>query len=127
MKFKTVHNDKYDYTLVDYKRMNKTVKIICQVHGVFEQLPEKHLLGHNCPKCSGSFMNSEYFEEKSRRIHGDKYGYSKVIYVNNRTNVILTCKEHGDFNQLPSNHLLGRGCSKCGSEKRKVNYLVNSK
>ena len=95
------------------------VRILCKYHGEFEQTPEKHLKGHGCQKCSGSFMNKEYFIEKSRGIHGDKYDYRGVEYVDNKTKVKIVCPSHGEFYQTPSNHLLKRGCRKCGIESRR--------
>ena len=49
-----------------------------------------------------------YFIEKAKQIHGDKYDYSKVEYVNNRTKVCIICPEHGEFWQTPDNHLKGK-------------------
>lgn len=48
--------------------------------------------------------------------HGDKYDYSKTVYVNNRTLLIITCPKHGDFRQISSNHEQGKGCPKCRYE-----------
>ena len=63
------------------------------------------------------------FIEKSRKVHGDKYDYSKVEYVNNSTPVCMICHEidkngheHGEFWQTPQNHLGGKGCYKCNSK-----------
>lgn len=51
-KAKTVHGDKYDYSLVDYRTCKDKVKIICPIHGVFEQTPDKHTNeGNGCPGC----------------------------------------------------------------------------
>lgn len=47
-----VHNDLYDYGLVEYINAHTKVRIICKVHGVFEQTPSNHLKGHQCPCCS---------------------------------------------------------------------------
>ena len=47
----------------------------------------------------------ENFIEKAKKIHGDKYDYSKVEYVNNRTKVCIICPEHGEFWQSPNKHL----------------------
>lgn len=58
-------------------------------------------------------MTKEEFVTKARLVHGDKYDYSKVIYSNNKTKVIITCDKHGDFLQTPNKHLLGRGCPQC--------------
>jgi hypothetical protein len=48
--------------------------------------------------------------------HKDRYDYSKVKFVNGKSKVIIVCKKHGNFLQLPSSHLAGRGCAKCGKE-----------
>ena len=61
-------------------------------------------------------ITTEIFIERSKQVHGDKYDYSKVIYTNNRTNIIITCKIHGDFLQNPANHMLGKGCKKCAND-----------
>lgn len=51
-KARKVHGDRYDYSLVDYKRSSQKVKIICKKHGVFETTPNSHLRGENCRKCA---------------------------------------------------------------------------
>ena len=56
---------------------------------------------------------TEQFIEKARKVHGDKYDYSKVEYVNSSTKVCIICPEHGEFWQRPANHLCGQGCPKC--------------
>ena len=53
------------------------------------------------------------FIEKAKKIHGDRYDYSKVDYKNNREDVIIGCLIHGDFPQRPDGHLQGHGCPKC--------------
>lgn len=57
------------------------------------------------------------FIEKARKIHGDKYDYSKVDYVNATTKVCIICPKHGEFWQKPSTHLCGCGCRQCANEK----------
>ena len=57
------------------------------------------------------------FIEKAKKIHGDKYDYSKVEYINSHTKVCIICPEHGEFWQTPNNHLHGYGCPKCKSDK----------
>ena len=70
-------------------------------------------------------LNKEDFLEKAIQIHGKKYDYSKVEYVNNKTKVIITCPIHGNFEQTPKNHLLGQGCPLCGIEKIKESSKNN--
>ena len=59
--------------------------------------------------------NKEFLQE-ARMVHGDKYDYSKVEYVNQETKVCIICPIHGDFWQKPRVHLMGRGCQECGKE-----------
>ena len=54
------------------------------------------------------------FIKKAREVHGDKYDYSKVEYVNNQTPIIIICPIHGKYPQRPGNHLRGNGCPICG-------------
>ena len=113
-KAKVIHGNKYDYSLVIYKNKRTKVKIICPIHGVFEQRPDKHFSGSGCPFCAGNNKRTiEEFIEKARATHGDKYDYSLVAYKNAKTKIIITCKKHGPFLQLPNTHLRGSGCPKC--------------
>ena len=57
-KAKLIHGDKYDYSLVEYKNNYTKVKIICPVHGVFEQTPKDHLRGQGCKLCFNSYKSN---------------------------------------------------------------------
>jgi hypothetical protein len=59
-------------------------------------------------------LTTKEFIDRAKKIHGDKYNYSKVEYINSYTKVIIICATHGEFTQQPSTHLLGAGCRKCG-------------
>jgi superfamily II DNA or RNA helicase len=115
--FKSVHGDKYDYSLVKYKNGETKIKIICPEHGEFKQRAVDHMSGSACKKCSGVYRpTTEEFIDIALKIHGDEYDYSKVNYINNREKVVITCKTHGDFNMQPSNHTHAtkpQGCPKC--------------
>jgi uncharacterized protein YycO/G:T-mismatch repair DNA endonuclease (very short patch repair protein) len=111
---KVVHGDKYDYSLVNYINGKTKITIICKEHGMFEQLPSGHLSGKNCIKCMGvQLSTTEEFIEKANKIHGNKYDYSLVNYINNNVDINIICKVHGKFKQTPANHLKGNNCSKC--------------
>ena len=101
---KQVHGDKYDYSLVVYVNAHTKIKIICPVHGVFEQTPDKHLRGQGCGKCIGKGITIDTFIEKARKTHGDKYDYSKDEYKNNSTKDTIICPEHGPLEQTPAAH-----------------------
>ena len=49
-----IHDNKYDYSLVEYKNATIKIKIICNKHGIFEQTPNNHLRNHGCPICQSS-------------------------------------------------------------------------
>ena len=119
-KSKLIHGDRYNYSKVNYVNNSTKVCIICPVHGEFWQLPKNHLRGQNCPKCSGRFCtDTEYFIEKAKKVHGNKYDYSKVNYINNKTKVCIICTEHGEFWQTPQDHLQNKGCPICGIDNMK--------
>lgn len=109
-----VHEDKFDYTLTEYKRSAGKVKITCPIHGVFEQVAADHLRGRGCNGCREDHPRN--FLDKARDRHGDKYDYSKVRYVDGHKTVVIVCPIHGDFEQTPVNHVQ-YGCQKCGMEQ----------
>ena len=117
---RTVHGDKYDYSKVEYYNIDKKVCIICPEHGEFWQTPYHHLNGCGCPKCVGQGKTTEDVVEEFKKIHGDKYDYSKVEYTNSLKKVCIICPEHGEFWQSPTNHLNGCGCPKCSNVKHKT-------
>lgn len=129
---KKVHGDEYDYSKFRYVGLNHKSIIICKEHGEFKQLPASHLSGNGCPKCKGkkiskrALLSKDDFVAIANSVHNGKYIYDKVDYKGNRFKAIITCPIHGDFAQLPSNHLSGRGCPKCG-KKDSVNKKTRSK
>jgi hypothetical protein len=117
---KKTHGDKYDYSLVDYKNSKTKIKIICSKHGIFQQLPSKHLIGRGCPFCGGSIKkNNNYFVNESIKIHGYKYDYSLVDYKSMKHKVKIICPKHGVFEQKAESHLNGHICRKCYIENKK--------
>ena len=69
-------------------------------------------------------LGSKDFISNAKEIYGDKYDYSKVDYINNKTPITITCPIHGEFNQFPYNHIL-RGCPKCGLKNMKDKKTKN--
>jgi len=124
---KSVHGDKYDYSLVQYQGRRDKVFIICPKHEVFEQNAGQHLSGSECPICARSKMcgrpaeSQSSFIKRAKKIHKDKYDYSKVIYKNARAKIFIICKKHGKFHQSPANHISGNGCKRCSMENQKSN------
>ena len=68
----------------------------------------------------------EEFIERAKKIHGDKYDYSKVEYINSKTKVCIICPKHGEFWQEPTSHLMGVGCPKCAIRSR-AEKIANTK
>ena len=124
-----VHGDKYIYDEVDMNNRDEKgrIPIICPIHGKFWQAPNDHLKGKGCKKCHFEKLSKikskskEQFEKEARAIHGDKYDYSKVVYINSGTKVCIICPTHGEFWMAPANHIYGnkQGCPKCRIEKIK--------
>ena len=121
-KARKIHGNKYDYSKVNYKNSKTPIAIVCPKHGEFNQTPCAHLKGTGCPKCgieknkSKLLSNTDEFVEKAKKIHDNKYDYSKVNYKSATAVVTIVCPKHGEFNQTPHAHLKGSGCPKCGKE-----------
>lgn len=126
------HNNKYDYSKVDYINNKTKVCIICPEHGEFWQIPRDHQIGNGCPYCSGKVtfkLTTAQFIKKAKKIHGNEYDYNNVNYINAFTNVEIVCHKHGSFKQRASNHLQGKGCPKCKCsklEKKLYDFLINN-
>lgn len=127
LKSNIAHNNKYDYSLVEFKNLHSMVYIICPIHGIFEQEANSHVNGCECKKCGilkmakSKTKTNEQFILESKQIHNNKYDYSLVQYKFNDENVIIICPEHGNFSQRPIDHLNGHGCSKCS---KNYNYTT---
>jgi len=123
-KAKKIHNNKYNYSLVNYENSQKKISIICPTHGIFNQIPASHVHGNGCPKCgrkrtiaASKKITTKILIQKAKKIHNDKYDYSLTNYINPKIKIEVTCKLHGNFKQLPYTHLKGSGCPKCGAKK----------
>ena len=122
-----IHNTFYNYDKVEYTHSFTSITITCPIHGDFQQTPAAHLQGRGCPQCGMDSIKDKLsfdaptFIEKAKKVYGDKYDYSEVVYVNNYTPVIIACKEHGKFQCTPNGHL--RNNSRCPQCKDKENLL----
>jgi very-short-patch-repair endonuclease len=75
-------------------------------------------------------LTLEEFIKKANKCHNNFYDYSKVNYKNAKEKVCIICPEHGEFWQLPNNHLFGNGCPECKKsklEKKMKNFLIENK
>lgn len=71
-------------------------------------------------------LTSEIFINRAKLEHGDIYNYDKVNYSNMNVKVTIVCKLHGEFIQIPSNHLAGKGCPHCADENRHLSRVTNT-
>lgn len=117
---KDVHGGVYDYSLTKYAHAHSKVEIVCRKHGAFLQLPSDHLRTTGCLDCSRErqLLGVESFIEKAKGVHGDKYDYSLVEYMNTSSKVTIICPKHGSFLQTPDSHLRGKGCLSCATISR---------
>ena len=131
-KAQKVHSDKYDYSKTDLDNRDEKGRVIvtCPIHGDFWQNPHSHLRGSGCLKCwqerkgKDLFSNTKEFIEKARKVHGDKYDYSKVEYKRSDENVCIICPIHGEFLQTPNKHLGGEGCKECGKITARNKHIL---
>lgn len=131
-RFNLIHHNKYDYSLMEYIGTDEKIKIICPIHGEFQQSPHHHLTGVGCQKCGNVYKpTTEEFIKLSIKLHGNKYDYSKVKYINNQTKIDIVCSTHGTFQVRPNDHLNKKsGCPICKSSKGEIiikNFLDNNK
>lgn len=125
---------KYYFDESTYKDMHTPMRIVCPKHGEFWRMP-KTMKRYNCQKCAREEvgricrLTNEKFIEKAKRVHGNKYDYSKVEYLASKINVKIICPIHGEFEQKPNDHLSGKGCPICNEShlERGVKKFLNGK
>lgn len=133
-RFHEIHNNFYSYENSVIINSKTKINITCPVHGSFWQSPEKHRVG-GCYSCgrtlTGAKRNSTSkanFLIKADEVHNNLYTYNNTDYKTSKTKVLITCKEHGDFLQTPSNHLQGDGCPKCiGRHKSTAEFIIEAR
>lgn len=114
------HGYKYDYSLVKYDGSDNTVKIICKIHGIFEQISSTHLSGRGCVKCKKEenrfekmTLYSKTFFKKVKELHNNKYTYYENLIFKAKEKIPIICPLHGEFLQIAANHLQGANCWAC--------------
>ena len=101
---KDIHGNKYDYSKSVYINAVTKVCIICPEHGEFWQLPNNHLKGCGCPKCTNNdrISSNEYINKLKKQYPYSPYDFDSIVYKNNHTPIQLKCPIHGLFSTLPS-------------------------
>jgi Zn finger protein HypA/HybF involved in hydrogenase expression len=118
------HNNKYDYSEVEYVNSKTKIKIICPKHGFFLMRPNSHFNGQGCPTCGklsakeNIALDYPEFLERAARVHEGQYQYVENSYKNYTTKMKIFCSKHGFFEQTPHSHIsMNSGCPKCGTIK----------
>jgi hypothetical protein len=109
-------------------KYQERVNFICKKHGNLNTRLD-HFLKKGCIECKKEKKldnQKSKFIKNSKIKHNNKYLYDKVNYINNKTNVIITCKKHGDFKQRPDNHLSGSGCTNCNYKLSTSDFIEKS-
>lgn len=127
-----VHHGFYDYSMTEYINKRTKVKIICPIHGEFEQLPLHHTRGQGCPICGKEYAMAysknaydyQSFIDESRNRFGDIYEYPNIEneYSNSHSKIHFKCKKCGNvFTKIACDHLTSPhgGCLLCYSNKSK--------
>lgn len=109
--------DAFSYERVQYVNTRTPVIITCKKHGDFKTTPNAFLSGHTgCSACNGSKLTVDSFIARAKLVHGDMYDYSQTRIAGYHGIATITCREHGEFEQTPNNHLQGKGCPKCAGK-----------
>lgn len=78
------------------------------------------------PSKDNTKRTTEQFLAEAHLVHQGAYDYSKSIYKNANTKLIIICPVHGEFEQQPASHLKGMGCRKCAAKKRASTYRLTA-
>ena len=131
LKANTVHNFKYDYSLIkSYNNIMDKYPIICPEHGVWKVTLDNHINKKTgCPKCAGKKLSRDEKINKVNIIHNFKYDYSLLPNkILDKSKYSIICPEHGIFEMEWNNHISGQKCPKCaiyGRKKRTLDSIMN--
>lgn len=119
-KLLSVWENKLDLSLVNSTELQDYVEVKCLAHNhkFSQQLRYVEQGKIGCDFCLR--LSLEQFIEKAKSVHGSKYDYSPVSYLNNETTISINCPKHGIFKVKPRNHLSGNGCKFCGFESMAI-------
>lgn len=115
--FNLIHNNYYNYELLNYESTDIKIKIKCPVHDIFTITPRLHKAGSGCNKCA-KIKRANAFFNAAHKIFNNKYIYNEDDFVSIKKHCKIKCPIHGFFTVYGKNHLTGSGCKKCKSEER---------
>ena len=124
-----IHNNKYDYSLIEYKNARTPVKIRCLIHDyIFNVTIDNHINKNiGCPKCSNKYhYNKDELLLLFNKKHDNKYTYNLDNYINNKSIIKIKCPIHNEFKLRIQHHINGVGCKKCNDSKgeKQINIIL---
>jgi len=128
-KLKEKYGENYEYPDFEFNSLSDEITLICKKHGEVRKIIKQHLK-YGCKKCYYDIIgdskrsSKEEFIEKSNKFHNNRYDYSLVNYISSVIKVLIICREHGEFEQIPNTHIIGGGCPKCNRSKGE--YLIEN-
>ena len=134
-KLKKILKSNFFFSINEYKNSKSIVTLSCSNHGNFEYSVSELLrdrvkiLCKGCKKENDRKQGLKSALAKFKEVHGERYGYSKINYINNNHKISIICKDHETFLQTPKNHKKGKGCPKCNSSigENRVRKFLESK
>ena len=115
------HGDKYTYgTVAQLFSLKDEIYPRCEKedHGLFVVTAISHLNGVGCPKCKKE-KKHESFLKDAKKMHGNRYDYSKTVYTRVDEKATIICSKHGPFEQRIHHHLNGSGCPQCAHDRKR--------
>ena len=94
--------------------------------------PSQHInKGGQCRHCAcektalngKTAVNNQEFLERCRAAHGEQYDYSKAVYMGTKHKIVVTCRDHGDFERTAAAHMNGHGCKLCRAKSSQKKWL----
>lgn len=124
-KSKSRFGEKFNYDKTEYVRKDVALTLTCPTHGDIVLTPDQHRWSkHGCPQCDFEISRAAKKDQvlnEARKIHGDKYDYSRVVFVNVNDKVEILCPYHGSFWQGLYDHTAREtGCPTCSREADKL-------
>lgn len=120
IKANKIHKNEYSYLLTEYTGAKNKIKIICKIHGEFEQTANNHLQGQKCPKCQNEYRSNNTksslvdFINKVESVSPLQFDFSDTVYINSRTKVKVKCKVCNSIEEKSPKALVsGVSCMNC--------------
>ena len=85
-----IFNNEYNYIELFKKNNTNFLKIECKNHGLFEKNIYNHIKKkQGCSLCSKpSKLTNDMFIKKAYLVHGNKYDYTDVKYINGKEKIM---------------------------------------